>query len=95
MRLDGEIYKSTIQSLEVLSPKLSVGGYGIIDDYGLLRGAKRAVHDCRGVEDDLVDLVDLDDLGVYWRTPSGNLEPSLPEDRVTARDVKVGEGRWR
>jgi hypothetical protein len=32
-RLDSVTYKSTMESLEYLYPKLSIGGYVIIDDY--------------------------------------------------------------
>ncbi len=34
MRLDGDMYESTIQAIEVLYPKLSPGGFCIIDDFG-------------------------------------------------------------
>jgi O-methyltransferase len=33
IRLDSVMYESTMESLEYLYPKLSVGGYVIIDDY--------------------------------------------------------------
>ena len=35
LRLDGDMYSSTIVALEALYPKLSSGGYVIVDDYGL------------------------------------------------------------
>jgi hypothetical protein len=35
LRLDGDMYESTIDVLEYLYPRLSVGGYCIIDDYGI------------------------------------------------------------
>ena len=34
LRLDGDYYESTIIALESLYPKLSTGGYVIVDDYG-------------------------------------------------------------
>lgn len=46
LRLDGDMYESTIQVLESLYSKLSVGGYCIIDDYYHPRCAQ-AVHDFR------------------------------------------------
>ncbi len=45
LRLDGDMYESTIQVLEPLYEKLSIGGYCIIDDYQHHRGCKEAV-DC-------------------------------------------------
>ena len=47
LKLDGDLYESTIQALESLYPKLSVGGYCIIDDYGCFPACARAVEDYR------------------------------------------------
>jgi O-methyltransferase len=46
LRLDGDMYESTIQVLESLYEKLSIGGYCIIDDY-FHRGCQQAVQDFR------------------------------------------------
>lgn len=43
LRLDTDWYESTAHELEVLYPKLAVGGILIIDDYGHFTGAKKAV----------------------------------------------------
>lgn len=42
LRLDTDWYESTKQELEVLYPRLSIGGVLIIDDYGHWAGAKQA-----------------------------------------------------
>ncbi len=42
LRLDTDWYESTAKELEVLYPRLSVGGVIIIDDYGDWAGAKKA-----------------------------------------------------
>ena len=48
MRLDGDMYESTIQAIEPLYPKLSPGGFCIIDDFGSHASqAGQAVHDYR------------------------------------------------
>jgi len=47
MRLDGDWYESTSISLNALYPKLSQGGFVIIDDYGLPLGCRRAVDEYR------------------------------------------------
>jgi hypothetical protein len=47
MRLDGDWYESTRLALEVLYPKLSPGGFVIIDDYGLPFGCRQAVDEYR------------------------------------------------
>jgi hypothetical protein len=45
LRLDGDIYESTIQVLDALYDDLSVGGYVIIDDFGSDVGASHATRD--------------------------------------------------
>jgi hypothetical protein len=47
LRLDGDWYDSTRDCLRFLYPKLSAGGYIIIDDYGLPLGCRRAVDEYR------------------------------------------------
>ena len=46
LRLDGDMYESTIEPLETLYAKLSVGGYCIIDDY-YHPACRQAIHDFR------------------------------------------------
>lgn len=50
LRLDGDMYESTILALDNLYPKLSIGGFCIIDDY-IHRGARAAVEDYRKKHD--------------------------------------------
>ncbi len=45
LRMDTDIYKTTVKQLEVLYPKLSRGGILHIDDYGLCTGVRKAVDD--------------------------------------------------
>jgi len=67
LRLDGDLYESTMDALEALYPKLSVGGYAIIDDYSIVPGCKRAVDEYRarnGIDEEIVTV----DWGcVYWQ----------------------------
>jgi hypothetical protein len=67
MRLDGDLYESTIIALEALYPKLSPGGYVIIDDYGAVEACQQAVHDFRAAQGIDAPLVDIDGWGVWWR----------------------------
>ena len=71
MRLDGDMYESTIQSLEALYPKLSVGGYCIVDDYGLLPGSRMAVDDFRSANGIDAEIIDIDGVGVFWIKSGG------------------------
>lgn len=67
LRLDGDMYESTIQALDSLYPKLSVGGFCIVDDYGAIDACQQAVTEYRtkhGVRDPIIDI---DGWAVYWR----------------------------
>ena len=66
MRLDGDMYQSTIEALTCLYPKLSVGGYCIIDDYAL-EGCKQAVDEFRADNKISSPLYEIDWTGVYWK----------------------------
>lgn len=67
MRLDGDMYASTMDALVSLYPKLSPGGFAIIDDYGAVEGCRKAVTDFRNSNkiDDPIEVIDW--TGVYWR----------------------------
>jgi O-methyltransferase len=67
LRLDGDLYESTIQALDPLYPKLSVGGYCIIDDYGATESCRAAVSDYRSTHDIDDKIVDIDDKSVFWQ----------------------------
>jgi O-methyltransferase len=67
LRLDGDLYESTIQALDALFPKLSRGGFAIIDDYNAVPACRAAVDEYResnGVHDELVEI---DWSAVFWR----------------------------
>lgn len=93
MRLDGDMYESTIQALEALFPRLSPGGFVIIDDYGYIESCRAAVDEYRermGITDPLLPI---DSLGVYWRNAAPHAlrpEPAPPAPR-SARVVVLRE----
>lgn len=67
LRLDGDMYESTIDALSNLYPKLSIGGYIIIDDYGAVPACKKAVADYReskGITDE-IEVIDW--ASVFWK----------------------------
>jgi O-methyltransferase len=68
MRLDGDLYESTWQAVEAMYPKLSPGGFCIVDDYGtLVDQCQRAIHDYRAAHGITEEIVDIDGWGAYWR----------------------------
>ena len=66
LRLDGDMYGSTMDALNNLYPKLSSGGFCIIDDYAL-KGCEQAVKDFRATHNITEELVEIDWTGRYWR----------------------------
>jgi O-methyltransferase len=67
VRLDGDMYESTYVALESLYPKLSPGGYLIVDDYGACAGCQKAVGDFRETHKITEEVIPIDWTGVYWR----------------------------
>jgi O-methyltransferase len=72
LRLDGDMYESTIVVLRHLYQKVSPGGYVIFDEYGMIPACTQAVHDFRleaGIEEPLEFIGHLagKPLGAYWR----------------------------
>jgi O-methyltransferase len=65
LRLDGDMYASTMDALRSLYQKLSPGGYLIIDDYAL-PNCKRAVDDFRAEHQMTEQVNQIDGSGVFW-----------------------------
>ncbi|MFI6762305.1 TylF/MycF family methyltransferase [Micromonospora sp. NPDC050417] len=70
MRLDGDLYDSTMVALNSLYPKLSVGGYVIVDDYHAVRGCRQAVDDFRAAHGITDELRQVDWTCRYWQRTS-------------------------
>lgn len=66
LRLDGDLYESTMDALTNLYPNLSPGGWIIVDDYEI-EACRKAVHDYRddnGIDEEIVKV---DWTGVCWK----------------------------
>ena len=95
LRLDGDMYESTMVALRSLYEKVSVGGYVIVDDYGAVPACRQAVDDFRrelGIEEPLRDI---DWTGVFWKVERDIVRsgcPSSPaaEYRFPARNRRHG-----
>ena len=67
LRLDGDMYGSTMDALNALYDKVSSGGYLIVDDYGAVAACAQAIEDFRterGIDEPMNRI---DWAGVYWR----------------------------
>jgi hypothetical protein len=69
MRLDGDYYESTMDSLTNLYGKLSIGGYAIIDDYGedSWTNCRQAVDDFRRERGINEPMVRVDSKCFFWQ----------------------------
>jgi Macrocin-O-methyltransferase (TylF) len=67
LHVDADLYDSTLVALSALHPRLSRGGYVVVDDYGAFGECREAVHDYlsgAGIE---VTLEPVDGEAVFWR----------------------------
>jgi O-methyltransferase len=69
VRVDGDMYESTMDALENLYPGLSVGGYLIVDDFahGPCRMAVEEFRTARNIDEPIEEI---DWTGVFWRRRS-------------------------
>ncbi len=80
LRMDGDLYNSTMDALTNLYDRLSPGGYVIVDDYKGWPGCRRAVHDFLDSRRLSPEIREIDDDSVYWR---------VGDRRLKADDVAV------
>lgn len=66
LRLDGDTYEATTDSLSNLYPKLSQNGYLIVDDFHG-ESCRAAVYDYRKKNDIKEEIIAIDSMGVYWK----------------------------
>lgn len=69
LRLDGDMYESTIQVLDALYPRVSPGGFVVVDDFGCLANCRAAVEEFRSRHGICEEIHAIDWTGVYWRKP--------------------------
>jgi hypothetical protein len=67
LRLDGDMYESTMDALSALYHKVSKGGYVIVDDYNCWPHCKQAVDDFREQHGIVDPVIPIDDAAVYWK----------------------------
>jgi O-methyltransferase len=67
IRLDGDMYESTMDGLENLYDGLSIGGWLIVDDYGAYAACRKAVEDFRERRGITEVIRHVDWSGAYWR----------------------------
>jgi hypothetical protein len=66
LRLDGDMYESTMDGLNNLYDKVSSGGSVIVDDYFLFESQREAIDEFRKKRQIETPIVQIDDFGGYW-----------------------------
>lgn len=66
LRLDGDMYESTMDGLIHLYHKLSSGGTLIVDDYYLFEAHRKAVDEFRAAHRITDPIIQIDNYGGYW-----------------------------
>ena len=84
LRLDGDLYESTWDTMTALEPLVSPGGFVIIDDYGDIEACRKAVHDYRTNNEITSPIEQIDYSGVFWRKAPCRLQ-GLASDRTGHR----------
>ena len=67
LRLDGDMYSSTMDALQALYSKLSPGGFLIVDDYSSTPVCRQAVDDFRAKHQVTEPIQKIDWAGVFWQ----------------------------
>lgn len=67
LRLDGDMYESTITVLDALYDKVTVGGWVIVDDYDWVPACKQAVTDFLERRKLTPNILPIDGVGVYFQ----------------------------
>jgi hypothetical protein len=67
LRLDGDLYNSTMDTLRSLYPRVSAGGYVIVDDYYSWQSCQEAVTDYLRENGISAKIQPIDWAGAYWK----------------------------
>jgi O-methyltransferase len=100
LRLDGDLYESTMDALTHLYDKVSPGGYVIVDDYNSWVGCHQAVDEFRLKRRIIEPIVEIDSHAIFWRRLSkqqclpqgGCCNSTADRDRATAAIISDSSG---
>ncbi len=87
LRLDGDMYESTIEALNALYHKVAYGGFAIVDDYQIPACVK-AVNDFRERYGITSPILPIDGWGTYWRVDHADHRAGAA-DRAAGRRAVV------
>jgi O-methyltransferase len=82
LRVDADLYGSTLDVLNSLYPKLSIGGYAIFDDYQNLNDCRKAVDEYRQAHGICDQIIKIDTRAIFWIKTAASAQTSQPGFRV-------------
>jgi O-methyltransferase len=65
------MYQSTMDILEPLYPRVSPGGFVIVDDYWVIAACRQAVDEYRDRHGITNPILEIDGSGVFWQVGPG------------------------
>lgn len=86
IRLDGDMYESTMDALTYLYPRLSPGGYLIVDDF-VLDVCRQAIHDYRAKHQIQEPIQQIDWSSVMWQKAPTESSGGAHLTRAQAREA--------
>jgi len=89
VRIDGDLYQSTMECLISLYPRLVVGGYLIVDDYGAVPACKKAVHDYRTEFNVTEPIQTIDWTGIFWQKLSEVPLQATPKNDSVEKSLEI------
>jgi O-methyltransferase len=78
LRIDCDLYGSTLTVLTELYDRVAKGGYVIVDDYGEIPACRLAVEDFRRAHKICDSIIEIDHTGIYWIKTGSNVTNSVP-----------------
>lgn len=96
LRLDGDMYSSTMDALVSLYDKVSPGGFVIVDDFGAVAGCRKAIEEFRAERGIVEPIVNIDGLGVFWQKATASQQASqtvTSHESAKKPTVKRASGR--
>jgi len=67
IRLDGDMYESTMDAIKYLYPLLNKGGFVIVDDYNVVEGCFKAITKYRKDNNITSEIIFIDEASMYWK----------------------------
>jgi hypothetical protein len=82
LRIDADMYSSTLDVLNALYGKVSPGGYVVVDDYLTIAACRRAVDEFRASQGVVSPIQDVDGCRIFWKVEA----PGKAEEEFILRD---------